>query len=407
MGLIEKIKHFFTEEKSDVANLSLENLSPEIINKELETIEKNLSTHYKIINNDLKDILERLNSNAKNLEKIDLNQKRVESRIRDANQTARKEFLFYLNKLIESLKEEKSGEELLKFISSELNKFHQQTKRSHQLASLIIGEEMKIIKDDIKKIERLEFDFIDKNKFILNKKNSYKKIMSLIEEKAAHSNKISSYDEDSTRLNENISNNKNSIENLNQSIKKIRDTREYQDYIENEIKLHEINDELISQKTVVNTMFNKKLLEKFLQTQSDKEIISLTNEYILDSSKALIKDVNLKIIDIYDLINEQIQNGTLQIKESEKNSSKLKINRQLVLDYYSKLKKLEDDKNKLTHDISINNFNFEKDLDQISQLQNNISKAESELTLINKKKEKIHPEIFQIDEKIKSELEKI
>ncbi len=406
MGIIQKIKHFFTEEQKST-KMNIEDLTIDSINFELKKIEDNLTDDYKSINNQLKKILDKLNSDSNNLENIDLNKKRVESRIRDANQTARKEFLFYLNKFIESLKEEKVGEDQLKLISSELNKFHQQTKRSHQIASLIIGEEMKIIRDDIKDIEKLEINFIDKNKILFNKKNSLKKLISLLEEKELLSKKLSSFDEDSIRLNKNISNNKNAIENLNQNMKKIHDTHEYKNYLVNQSKLNEIKDELISLKTVINTMFDKKLLEKFLQTQADKEIISLTNEYILESSIALMKDINLKIIDIYDMINEQINNSTLQVKESEKNSSKLKINRQLVLDYHSKLNKLHEDKNRFVQDISQEDFNFEKDFDQIARLQNNISKDESELTLINKKKEKIQFEISQMDDKIKSESEKL
>jgi len=401
MGILSKLKDLFTKNQTPDSKDNLISADSESLKKDIYDINEKLKIDYILLNKNLQKILNNLKDDAEVLKKVNLEEKKVESRIRDANETARKDYLFSLEKLIENLRQEKEGDEMFTFTSSELNKFHNQTKKSYQYASLIIGEEMKKIKDRIKEIEKLEADFIEKNRSNLIKKQNLTQLIVKYNEKEKLASKYNEIKNQISEFELSCDNIKKQIMSLQKNLDEKKSSTGYKKRLETQKELQDKKDSLRSLELTISVFFDKKLLERYLQIESNKEIISLVQEYLLNPALALQNDSNLIIIEIFQNISEKLKDGSFNFKDLDKAIDKAKINRQMVLDYHHRLKKYKSEI-KIFEDELSKNDGLEYEINEINDKEETIKKNNTEISTLRKKANKLDLEVKDKDEDIAS-----
>ncbi|PIN90550.1 hypothetical protein COU57_03355 [Candidatus Pacearchaeota archaeon CG10_big_fil_rev_8_21_14_0_10_32_14] len=401
MGILSKLKDLFTKNQTPDSKDNLISADSESLKKDIYDINEKLKIDYILLNKNLQKILNNLKDDAEVLKKVNLEEKKVESRIRDANETARKDYLFSLEKLIENLRQEKEGDEMFTFTSSELNKFHNQTKKSYQYASLIIGEEMKKIKDRIKEIEKLEADFIEKNRSNLIKKQNLTQLIVKYNEKEKLASKYNEIKNQISEFELSCDNIKKQIMSLQKNLDEKKSSTGYKKRLETQKELQDKKDSLRSLELTISVFFDKKLLERYLQIESNKEIISLVQEYLLNPALALQNDSNLIIIEIFQNISEKLKDGSFNFKDLDKAIDKAKINRQMVLDYHHRLKKYKSEI-KIFEDELSKNDGLEYEINEINDKEESIKKINTEISSLRKKANKLDLEVKDKDEDIAS-----
>src|SRR3989344_3877606 len=243
MGFFDKIKEFFLskEDKEVIEEVNLNEIDS-FLEKKKNYTQNTLNDKSDWLYGELVVILDKLEDDAKIVENINIQDKKVEEKIKNINEAGRKDYLSELYKLIENLHIKKEGEQEIIYITSELNKFLKNTKKSYYYATLVVGDEMKTIKNGIIKIEKLEEEFRRENSELIENKR-----------------KIDIED---------------SQKNINELNSKIEEIKSSSDYLEKQKLLKEKSEKEDSLKIIesnVNLLIDKKILEKYVYFTDNKE----------------------------------------------------------------------------------------------------------------------------------------
>ena len=315
MGFFDKIKEFFLskEDKEVIEEVNLNEIDS-FLEKKKNYTQNTLNDKSDWLYGELVVILDKLEDDAKIVENINIQDKKVEEKIKNINEAGRKDYLSELYKLIENLHIKKEGEQEIIYITSELNKFLKNTKKSYYYATLVVGDEMKTIKNGIIKIEKLEEEFRRENSELIENK---RKIEELMLRNKEYKEKL----EFNERLIIEIDKTKKDIEdsqkNINELNSKIEEIKSSSDYLEKQKLLKEKSEKEDSLKIIesnVNLLIDKKILEKYVYFTDNKENKRIAESYIKNTPQSLLNDNELKILDVVEDVKDKIDNRIIIIK---------------------------------------------------------------------------------------------
>lgn len=303
-GFFKKI--FSEKEEKKQETISIAELEPFIarMKKSLEESEK---SSLNSIKSNLTELIGELESHVKVLEKIRLEDKKEEQRIKIIVKENLFLFIKYLKVYIEKLKNVRE-ENFLKNISSILSEFSKKSEASYQKATILIGKEMGNVKESISRFVASSKRIIEENKENLASleiiKDIEKKIKLLEEAKNSKSEIESKIHELELRKKD-----KNEAVNiLEEEVHKIKQSESYRANIkrkeENENKKQEIKKEV----NKLRESIDFKHLAGIFHTNEKK--MSLVKYYSENFSQALESDSGESLIEILKEINynKEIEN---------------------------------------------------------------------------------------------------
>ncbi len=402
MTFIQKVKEFFKKEKIEekqLEQIELDNLSSWLTEKNNE-IKKSLAEKTNISQSDLLILLNRLKEEIKALENVNINEKKEHERIKQITELGRKEYAQYLEKLIKKLEQKESQP----YISQEINKFSQLSAKSHFKATQLIGKEIENIENTITEIRRLETNYLNKNSWLINKNN----LLKLLIEK---DNEIKSQEKNKLKIEAEINNIKKIQreyeKNLKDTEKQLQEIKESPEAKEKESiikKKQEREDSLRALEFEIKTLIDKRIIEKYLHIEKDKQVSKIAETYLNNPIEYLLIDKELKIIPLIEKIKQKIEQNLIPIKDYKKAITKLSINEETFHDYknnyLSLIKEIKEFEEKVLN-IKVDVSHLEKEK-QIYKYQ--LDDTQKNLDALVKKQEKLQSQINKLNISIKEEL---
>ncbi len=370
--------------KKDKQVKEKQRLSQNQLNRWLSDKEKELNNKEEEFLNPVKQRMSRLISELKEeiivLENVDINAKKVNAKVKLIVKENLKNYLGYLQRVIQRLESIDSGKEIVKKIDDIFTEFDKRSKISYEKITFIVGKEMQATKDSIKKF------FKDLEMLIKQYKESFKEFQTI------------GLIETSTEKLNNIKENKSKIlEILNEDIDKIKRLKESLENKENEAK--EI-----------------KKSERYLKEEKKKQELEVKNSELQRITRELSKIIDFKpLTNFYhkfetdmNLVKQFRENFNVALKRNgiEKLGNFLKeakLDNKEILELIEKINNVTQEIKEIKiEDTGI--LFLEKGIDKI---KSEIKTIDSERASKEKKLKYLNQELEDILEEIKETFEKI
>ena len=357
--------------------------------KDIQEKEKNF---YSLIKNRVSNVINFLEENQRILEKVNLNEKKIEEKIR----LVVKENLYYysvnLRRLIENLKDlnnEEPSNNLIEKINTLFFNFEKKSHMNFEKATFLIGKEMEAVKLTIDNFFKDLKNIIDENKDILEKS----KIISLADNKVSELNNIKKTKQE---IINNIEEDKKKVadseDNINQITKNITKLKKSKEYLEErkkqanfEFKKQEIKRTFYALKNLIDF---KSLASIF---HSDEKKMRKIKEYADDFEQSIqFPEILLEMMKEASLETQVFSEKIKKLLESKKQLDS--INPESYQIQENNIKDLENEIKRLTsHIISFNESRLREMRKQdrfdelenklISEIKTNLEKINVELTI--------------------------
>ena len=364
MGIFDFLKKFSKKEPEIVVTEKVEfsNIKYFLENKkqQLKLQEEEFLNKFKEINNNL---INSLQEKIKQLENLDLDQKKAEDRIKIIVKENFKSYLYYVELLIKdisNLEEINSSLDMISKINSTFLNFQKKAETSYQKATYLIGE-LGQIKEEISNYFKKTETLIKENDDIIKISRILESIGKKLEELLKIDNISKEIDKEKSKNEEKINEVNNKIRNHEEEIIKIKNSNEHKELLKNEETLNKKDSELEIQIIKIKNLINLKTLSGICH-KSEKDMIIIKN-YRNNFINAFKEDSNNKLKEILESTN-QIENKEL-IKEQLINIENLNEQIEMI-------------------NNSINNHS----LKEIQRINEQIRNTKSELDNLNRNIEK-------------------
>ena len=364
MGIFDFLKKFLKKEPEIVVTEKVEfsNIKYFLENKkqQLKLQEEEFLNKFKEINNNL---INSLQEKIKQLENLDLDQKKAEDRIKIIVKENFKSYLYYVELLIKdisNLEKINSSLDMISKINSTFLNFQKKAETSYQKATYLIGE-LGQIKEEISNYFKKTETLIKENDDIIKISRILESIGKKLEELLKIDNISKEIDKEKSKNEEKINEVNNKIRNHEEEIIKIKNSNEHKELLKNEETLNKKDSELEIQIIKIKNLINLKTLSGICH-KSEKDMIIIKN-YRNNFINAFKEDSNNKLKEILESTN-QIENKKL-IKEQLINIENLNEQIEMI-------------------NNSINNHS----LKEIQRINEQIRNTKSELDNLNRNIEK-------------------
>jgi len=307
------------------------------------------------------------------LENVDFEKKKVDSRIKLIVKENLKNYIWYLQKVINKLNEINNGKEIIDKTNQIFSEFNKRSKISYEKITFIVGKEMQATKDSIKKFFKDLENILKSNKEILEE-------FKVIGEIEKDNEKLLGINENKLKI----------LKSLNEDVEKLK-------YLEKDFKL------------TSDQIYDLKKSDKFKQEEDKKKKLELK----LKESEKLIEKLNLKI-DFKYLSNfyHKFEKEMTLVKQYRE-QFKLTLKKLGIENLFELLKEAKQDKGEVL-DLIQKIQEKEKEISEIilenigaKDLEEEINKTQSEIKTIESEKEIKEKKIKNLDGELEEQLEKI
>jgi hypothetical protein len=368
----------FFKKKKEVAEVreievvSQDNLFEWILNKKKEYQEKEQEFLVPIKERIFQFVSE-LNSEISILEGVNIDEKKVDHRIKLIVKENLRNYIRYLEKMIERLNEIYEREKIVEKINFIFEDFNKKSRMSYEKITFIVGKEMQATKESIKKF------LSDLGKIFKDNEKDFEEggIVDLVEEKIE---RLKKFKEENFKLeeflNEDIEKLKILKDNLSEKEKKLFELRESDKYREegNKVKEFELKkQELQRNFKVLNSLIDFKALSNFyhkfenemklvkeyrenfkqiLKRANMEEFVLLLKEAKLDNEKILemVEKINIVKKQISEIIIDDLGVGNLE-RDIQRIKSEVQMIEFEKLSKEKKLKSFEDNLSRVLGEI--------------------------------------------------------
>lgn len=404
MKIINAIKSFFKrktaeEEKKEIDIKNLEawfNLK----NNETEAL---IKKEKEAIRNEINKLINKLKEETDVLSQVNLHEKKSEQRIKEITELGRKDYISAINKLIESLKEDKE----IPFIAKEIDSFAQHSAKSHFKTTILIGKEIDQIQKTITTIRKLETDFLKNNRELIEKREIISTLIKKNEEKNKKEKQKEGILKEIEKAKGSIERYRIQFAELEKDIEEIKESGPYkkkQNFIEEK---KEKDGSLQMLNFRIKTLLDKKILEKFAYIEEDDTNKKLLYKYLNNPIQAILSDLNLNILNLLENARSKIKTNEILLKEPLKAIEKITIDKSVFLDYKNQFIKLSEEINELTKKASEINIDFSNLENEKSTTESRIAEEENNLNILTKTQNKIDFETEKINSELKENLLKL
>jgi predicted nucleic acid-binding Zn-ribbon protein len=353
---------------------------------------RNYSEKFRDKISEVKDLLN-------NLRETELLNKNISPREIHVMRGNREAYINKVSNFINSIEiPEKEYNEILKFCKSfeeKLDELNKSSRRSYYILKNFFNTEMLDIAQGIKNLE----DIVIKSRETLMSKqvrlinalnNKIHDLNSCLIKKNSLEKEISQLETELERLH-------NKKDNLHEKVNNIKESNDFMDFKKLKNKKESLNHKINNLEKEINNLFFSinRLLKKFHRKTLNQELIQ---DYLENSSDALLEDKNIGIIKELNKMKELIEKDEIKLKNKDKFLEKLekitekflKQKRKEILENKEKINKINSKIEKITITMDYKELEY-----QIDHFSEKIKKIEQEKKEKNKQLEELN-----IDSKI-------
>ncbi len=374
MGFLDFLKRRKKKEISEPKKeISLSEIPSYLEEKEKENQNKEEEI-FNLISQEINNFEKIIKEKIKLVENFNIEAKKAEDKLRAVTEIGRKKYLESLEFFIEELRntEKKEFEKFFEKIDRILLNFDKSSRGNYERATVLIGKEMKEIKEEIKNFSKNLRRIFKENEKIIE---LYRKIfvikgkLNQINENKKNSEKIK---EEIIHLEIKINENKKEIEKTLENIEEIKKSEEYLKNLKAKKRIEILEKDLNENISNLGRLINFKALANFFHIfENSMEIVKAHKENFKIEFEKDYGESILKLLNESKLNNNSIKEKFEKIKNQKKEITELKRN-------------LKEDK--------------------IENLLSEIEKIKLEISELNKEKERKN-KIEELEEKNK-EIEK-
>ncbi|MGY4884428.1 MAG: hypothetical protein ACP5NZ_02505 [Nanobdellota archaeon] len=383
MGILDILKNIFKEDEEEKIRekINFSNLENVLENKLKETKEKEKEI-ISLIKERIDFFTKELKENSITVENVDIEQKEKNEKVKSMVYEGRKKYLEFLERFIENIQNSQKTnlDELSKDINSAFLRLNENSIKSYERATILIGKEMGNIRDNLKKFSTELLGILNNNKEINTTLEKINLVKSKIEENKEINEKLAKGEKDVSNINKNIEEKEKEIKKLSKDIEDIKKSSEYIENLERQNNLQLKEKEFEESINELRQSIDFKALSSFFHIFPEKmNIVKNHRENFTIEFKREGKRAILGLLDESKLNNQVIEGKIKEIEDKE----------QEILNLKDKIKKID------TEDIESG----------IERAQENLNNLLNEREWADKNKEKMNSQIKENKEIIKKQLE--
>ncbi|MCX6750124.1 MAG: hypothetical protein NTZ83_01585 [Candidatus Pacearchaeota archaeon] len=316
MGIWNFLKKILSEEEKVEPikeKITLSNIE-EFIKKEIEKTKEEENKDLSLIHEKIKFFTAQLKENAKIANNVDIESKEKNDKIKSAVYEGRKKYLEFLEKFLNNLEKSVKSEEInlektIEEINSAFLRFSQNSGKSYERATILIGKEMGNIREIIKRFSSELLDIFNENKEIISTSKRLSLIQIKLNENRNLNEKHMKTDERTALLDKKIQEKEKESKNISGEIEKIKNSPEYLENI-NKMGLIESGEkEIEKEMSELRQIIDFKALSNFFHIFEDRmAIVKLYRDDFIEEFK---KDKGSRLLN---LLNESKLNNEKVIK---------------------------------------------------------------------------------------------
>ena len=392
MGILSFIKKIFseTEEVAPVkGNIKFSDIE-EYLKKKTEENNQKEELAMSIINENIKKYITELKENIKIVNNVNIEAKEKNDKIKSAVYEGRKKYIEFLERFIENIEEAKNAKEgkndktplekTTENINSAFLRFNENSGKSYERATILIGKEMGNIRDTLKRFSTELISLFKEDKDIISTSAKLSLIkLKMSEIKELDERLVKSYEE-IEEFSKKISEKEKENNKVSKNIDSIKNSSEYIENIEREKSLQIKEKEVENEIYELRQFIDFKALSNFFHIFEDR--MTIVKLYKDNFSGEFKEDKGNRLLNL--------------LNESKLNSERI----------YDKIKQIKDKEIEIENIRSLEKEDETKDLyTEIERIKEEIKNLTNEKEWAEKKKEKLETtkeENFNI---IKRELE--
>lgn len=337
MKILKFLSSLFKEEEKEVETKKDEEISiselENSINEKINEIKSKEDILNQDVNSKIDLFVEELKEKTKNVEKVDIELKEKNEKIKSVVYEGRKKYLEFIERLIDNIEKAKEINEFnkkIESINSSFLRFGENSPKSYERATILIGKEMGEIRDSLKRFSTEILNTFKTNQNIVIEYKTINSIKSRCQKKKENEEEIKKLNQTVEELNKKIEDNEQEKQNITEKVEKIKKSKEHLENIklQEDIKIKE--EEIRKQISDLRQLIDFKSLTSFFHSFEDKMNIiksykdNFLGEFNYDKGDKLIKLLNDSNLN-NEIINQKIKdinNNENLLKEKQSDLKK-------------------------------------------------------------------------------------
>ncbi len=337
MKILKFLNNLFKEENKEEEikkdeEISIQELENSV-DKKINEIKSKESILTQEIDSKINLFIEELKEKTKNVEKVDIETKEKNEKIKSVVYEGRKKYLEFTERLISNLEKAKEISEFNKKIESinaSFLRFGESSPKSYERATILIGKEMGEIRDSLKRFSTEILTLFRENEHLVSEYKTINSIKSKCQKKKEDEEEIKKLNKTLEELNKKIKQNEKENEILENNVEEVKKSKEHIENIKLQENIRLKEEEIKQQISELRQLIDFKSLSSFFHSFEDKMNIiksykdNFSGEFNYDKGNKLIKlleDSNLNNEKIYEKIKEITDNENL-LKEKQSSLKK-------------------------------------------------------------------------------------
>jgi hypothetical protein len=349
MGIFDFLKKVLKEEEKiepEKEKVTFSNIEEFTKSKIKDIIEKEKERN-SLINQTITHFTKEIRDKIDLVNKVDIESKEKNDKIKTIVNEGRKKYVDFLERFIENIEdiEKENIEETAKEINQAFLRLNQNSGKSYERATILIGKEMGSIKETLKNFSNELLRIFNENKDITSDKKKLQLIQLKIQENKEINKKLGETKEDISSIEKKVKEKEEESKKNYNEIEKIKNSKEYLEYIEKEKEVQLKEENLEKNINELRVLIDFKGLSNFFHIFPDKmEIVKKYKDNFLSEFKMEGEEKILTLLNESKLNNNKIDEKINTIKEKEKEifNSKQKIKKVEVEHLYSEIERIKE-----------------------------------------------------------------
>ena len=352
--------------------------------------------------NELKHEIEQNISETRNLleqlEKASLLNEKIPDRVKHIMEGNRKNYSRKMNQFLDSIKLPINYLEVEQFSQSftkSLDVLSEETQKSYLVLKEFLESELTSVIRKVKAIENISTKFCEQTR--KEKLDKIQSIKEKLDEFKESENLLIKLKNSAKEKEEEIALLKEKIDSTQKAILELKDSKNYKEHekLKTEKQNIELNTQEQKKKIAIYFAELDRPLRKYKRLSLNEKLI---NQYLENSSKALLEDKNLEIINILEKMMNSLNKLGLKDKKEEKTREEIKkLDKSLLTQLKTELEQLlfeqKNNKQKLLEDTSIMKMSEQES--RFENLKQKLTYEEQECTDINNRIIKTNPKFIK------------
>ncbi len=337
MKILKFLKDIFKEEEKEIKikkdeEITIQELE-ESINKKINEIKSKEEILNQDVNSKIDLFIAELKEKEKKVEEVDIELKEKNEKIKSVVYEGRKKYLEFIERLIDNLEKAKEVPEFnrkIESINASFLRFGENSPKSYERATILIGKEMGEIRDSLKRFSTDILTLFKENQNIVLEYKAINSIKSRCQKKKENEEEIKKLNQTVEELNKKIEDNEQEKQDITEKVEKIKKSKEHLENIklQKDIKIKE--EEIRKQISDLRQLIDFKSLTSFFHSFEDKMNIiksykdNFLGEFNYDKGDKLIKLLNDSNLN-NEIINQKIKdinNNENLLKEKQSDLKK-------------------------------------------------------------------------------------